>query len=392
MKSTRVFTSLLALLLLSGCSTTESMGQWVREKSEKLWLEEQPTVAIPDPGREVNLEAVWRASVAGKPDKDLAHPGRLVVHGADLFVGTYDGAVIRVDRGTGHALWEQELGGGVAGGVAADGDRVYAGTVEGAVVALDRGDGHELWRFQAPSAIASAPTVANDLLLVVTLDNRTIALNAATGARRWHHAAPAESLVVMGAATPVVADGQVYVGYSSGEVFALEQNRGEPLWAENLTVARGRSELEMLQDVDAAVVVAGSRLFAVNHQGRMTALDRRNGGRLWQQTVSAVRTPLLVDNKVLFVSETTGHLTAIQAEDGAVLWRTLLTDALLTAPVAFHGELLVADSEGRLFALEPNEGRVVGRTLLEQAVFADPVVVGAGLYLWTNKGGLIRYE
>jgi outer membrane protein assembly factor BamB len=159
------------------------------------------------------------------------------------------------------------------------------------------------------------------------------------------------------------------------------------LWAENLSITGGRSELDLLQGVAAGIVLSEEgdnpisgikKLFAVNHQGRAVALLPRNGARVWERRLSAIRRPWLL-GKQLFFSEMEGHVVA-------------LSDGLLTAPVAMAGKVVVADNRGRLISLDSNTGRVLGMDKLGEAVLADPVLVDNSLFLWTNEGNVLRYD
>ncbi|MEO5369186.1 MAG: PQQ-binding-like beta-propeller repeat protein [Magnetococcus sp. DMHC-1] len=345
----------------------------------------------PKPGKSVGLKRLWRSGVAGSPDKYLMHPGGVALDERLLAVGTFQGKVVALNPADGSTLWKTDLGASISGGVAADAERVYAGTIQAEMIALDRRTGRELWRSGVATSVASPPRPVRDLVVFLTLDNRTYALDAATGQRRWVHNTTPEPLVVMGAGTPAVQKGMVLVGYSSGEIFALSQNEGKPLWTTNLTVMGGRSELDLLQDVNAPLLVTPKAIFAANHQGRLMALQPATGKPYWERTISVVRTPLLVENR-LVVSDVEGSLALLNVADGTPLWQTRLSDALLTTPVMFHDQIVVADSKGRIFAVDPTSGRVVGLDHFGEPIFADPLVDSGFLYLWTNDGNAYRFE
>ncbi|MEO5364100.1 MAG: PQQ-binding-like beta-propeller repeat protein, partial [Magnetococcus sp. DMHC-8] len=342
---------------------------------------------------------IWRESVAGSPGRYRQHPGQMVVTEDEIYVGTFQGRVVRLNRERGRVIWAATVGERVTGGVAVDGQRVFAGTKSGEMVALSRETGKEWWRTAVSAPVSSGPATDREKVLFITLDNRTYALNSEDGRRLWVHTTPPETLVVMGAATPTLDGPVAYVGYSSGDVFALSLDNGAPLWVDNLSVTGGRSELDLLQGVKASVVVgegdnpaAGvKKLFVVNHQGRAVALLSRNGARVWERKMSAIRRPWLA-NRQLFYADMEGYVVSLSAEDGVELWRTRVSDGLLTAPVVRGGKVLVADDRGRLVALDVTSGRVLGMDRLGEPVLADPVLVDSSLFLWTNEGNLLRYD
>lgn len=388
---------ILVALLLTGCAKLDKMFASDNTSTVKGGSKAFIEVMSSEP---VGLQRIWKKSVAGSADEHMQHPLLVVVAEKDVFLGTFQGNVVRLDRESGKVLWETDAGDTVVGGVAVDAQSVFAGTRNGEMVAFSREDGHELWRVTVSTSVASAPVVAGNKVLFITLDNRTYALNSSDGKRLWVHSTAPEALVVMGAATPTVDGRKVYVGYASGEVFALSLEEGTPIWTENLSVVGGRSELDLLQDVDASIVVPKgkrvsksdlNKVFAVNHRGRVAALYSRTGAQIWEQSISAIRRPLLVYGRI-FISDMDGNLAALSSEDGLELWRTRLTDGLLTAPEIIGEKIVVADSLGRFFSLDAASGRVLGLDRLADTLLAAPVVDGNSLFLWTNEGNLLRYD
>ncbi|MBF0124482.1 MAG: PQQ-binding-like beta-propeller repeat protein [Magnetococcales bacterium] len=378
-------------VLLTGCSTVDS---WFKDSDRILSSSERRVsqFAEPNPGQSVGVRELWSRSVAGSPDKYLFHPSTIAVESTEVFVGTFQGQVVAVRRQDGDVLWRADVDSSpVAGGVAVSGASVYTATVKGAVVALSRHRGDELWRAQLPTSAASAPVVADGKVILTTIDNRTYALDSADGHTVWSHVGAPSDLSIMGAATPVVASGVVLLGYSSGEIAVLGVGKGNRVWGSNLTVVGGRSELDLLQDVDASLVVSPTgAVIAANHQGRLVALDPRDGHFLWERPMSVLRRPLVMGDR-LFVADVDGNLVCLQLAGGSVLWRTPISDGLATAPVWLSDRIVVADNKNRLLAIDPATGGVIGKDRLSDAVYADPVVEGGELFLWTYNGTLLKF-
>ncbi|HIJ83609.1 MAG TPA: PQQ-binding-like beta-propeller repeat protein, partial [Magnetococcales bacterium] len=131
-------------------------------------------------------------------------------------------------------------------------------------------------------------------------------------------------------------------------------------------------------------------IFAVNHQGRLVALSRSTGTRIWSNDLSAIRRPLLWSDR-LFVADVEGNMRALGVEDGMELWRGKISDGLLTAPVRFKDLIFVADDQGRIFSIDPTSGLVLGMDKIGDPILADPVVVGQDMYVWTNKGNMMYF-
>ncbi|MBF0295758.1 MAG: PQQ-binding-like beta-propeller repeat protein [Magnetococcales bacterium] len=400
---------LLLTLFLGGCASMPGwVPSWMGGKDEKKRTEpvvpRQPVQVAEGP---TGLQLAWRKSNAslhdwrggGEPSEHFEQPARFVVTDGEAYVGTFQGRVVKYDLKTGGVAWSVQVGSSVMGGVAVDEERVFAGTEQGEMIALKRSNGELVWRTRVATTVDSAPAVADGKVVFVTLDNRTYALDAVTGKRLWMHSTTAEALVVMGSATPTIADGLVFVGYSSGEVYVLRLADGNRAWSDNLRVLGGSSELDMMQDVDASVVLSGQhgpqvaprRAFMANHQGRLVAYFAATGSRIWEKKLSVVRQPLWFQGR-LFLADLEGNLVAISADDGVELWRAHITDGMLTTPIIFKDKVVVADNKKNLFTLDPASGRLLGRDPVPGAVMSLPMVDDRGLYLWTNSGELLRYE
>ncbi|HIJ84347.1 MAG TPA: PQQ-binding-like beta-propeller repeat protein, partial [Magnetococcales bacterium] len=239
------------LAFLFGCS---SPGSWLQGDDKENKSEAIRTSLVAQPGQETGLRRYWKRSVAGSPDDHFLHPGRFVVTDTDIFVATFQGAVARLERKDGSIHWSKGVSESIRGGVAVDDKRVFVGTEDGELVALSRENGDELWRQRVSTSVASAPTVAEGMVIFTTLDNRLYALNAETGDTLWVNNNAPEILVIMGAAPPTVDHDRLFVGYSSGNVHAISLTNGKLLWSDDLTVVGGRTELDLLQDVVAAIV------------------------------------------------------------------------------------------------------------------------------------------
>lgn len=394
--------SLLILLLLglSGCSTVSS---WTDTVTDVLWFDDDDDVDLsgyvePKPGQKLPWKKVWSRSLDGEPDDHLIHPRKISYDEESAYVGTYEGHIARVALSDGDVLWRVDLRAPVSGGVTRFGEHIFAGTADGEVFALNRHNGSLVWRQRVSTKVASAPLVQDGLVIFTTLNNRTYALAIEDGERIWTHSSVPVALVVQGASTPTSNGREVFVGYSTGEVFALRLRDGQELWGDNLSRVSGRSELDRLQDVDAEVVIGpdgiGVRMpqvFSVNHQGYLMALHPTSGSRYWRSRFSAIRKPLLWRNR-LFLSDVDGYVVSVGVSDGLEVWRTQVSNGTLTAPTLVNDQIVVADSRGRLVAMDATSGRVTAMNYLGDPVMADPVVADNKLLIWTNDGDLISYQ
>ena len=104
--------------------------------------------------------------------------------------------------------------------------------------------------------------------------------------------------------TPLVNDGLMYITGPSNHAWALDLLTGRPTWHYSATVpkeARG-----CCGQPNRGFAALGDRLFKVNYEGTLVALDAKTGDALWgtfladyKKGYSATGTPLLVKNMVV---------------------------------------------------------------------------------------------
>jgi len=130
--------------------------------------------------------------------------------------------LMAISVGSGSSAWGTSFYRANAGSSPAfDGDRVYVGGGDGTVYAVSRPDGMLAtaadWEFQTwDVSIAGDLTVAGDRLVASSLDGGLYVLDTASGGEQASVELPCETR-----ASPVVADGEVYVAGCDGTVFGF---------------------------------------------------------------------------------------------------------------------------------------------------------------------------
>jgi outer membrane protein assembly factor BamB len=185
----------------------------------------------------------------------------------------------------------------------------------------------------------------------------------------------------------------VVSGFDSGKVMAVTRDTGEVLWQTPVSSARGRTELERLSDVDAAVRVSGSDVYAVGYQGRVAMLALDSGQIWWARDVSSYR-DLALDDDQLYVASSGGDVVAIRRRDGGVVWtQSALKNRQLSPPAVDGTSVVVGDFEGYLHFLDRATGKFVAREHPgDTRISAPPLVMGGRLFVVDEGGHLAAYK
>ncbi|UCE88137.1 MAG: outer membrane protein assembly factor BamB [Pseudomonadota bacterium] len=276
----------------------------------------------------------------------------------------YAGNLLVFDLKTRDVLWRLELNERVAGGLTLADGRLLLGTSQGAVIALDPANGKELWRATVSSEVLSRPRSARGVVVARTVDGKLYGLDAVSGKRLWIYQRSVPVLTLRGTAAPVIEGDVVISGFDSGNVIALGLTDGTVLWETPIAVARGRTELERIIDIDGEPAVSDGVIYAVTYQGRVAAVQFNTGRILWVRDLSAY-SALALDRRNVYVSDAQGQVWAVDRSSGATVWKQdQLARRELTGPALHDKYLVVGDFDGYLHWLDLDDGRLAARSRL----------------------------
>lgn len=117
----------------------------------------------------------------------------------------------------------------------------------------------------------------------------------------------------------------------------------------------------------AAPVVVGGRLYVIDVNGMVTAMDAANGATVWTaQTVKGEGNPrarfgggVSVEGNRAFATDGLGDVVAFDTADGKEVWRAKPGGPLRGAPSLSNGQVYVVSQDNQLFALDQSDGKVV---------------------------------
>jgi outer membrane protein assembly factor BamB len=317
----------------------------------------------------------------------------LVSDGERLFCADHEGRVAAFSIDDGRALWRVETELPVSGGPGVGAGRVVVGSANAWIAALDAADGAELWRARVSSEVLARPAIGATVVAVQTADGRLTTHDADSGQRLWYFDTSVPALSLRGTSPPLIADDQVIAGFANGKLAAFAERDGRQLWEAAIALPRGRSELDRMVDIDAPPVLRGDSLYAVAYQGRVAALASRSGTLLWAREFSS-SSGLDVSRERIFIVDAEDHVWAIDRDGGASYWRQEgLQYRKLSAPAIVGDSVVVGDLEGYLHFLDTSDGRLVARLKAGSGpILGAPLVSGDTVYALMASGELVAVK
>ncbi len=349
---------------------------------------EEPPAELSPIEATVDVDRLWSARIGDGSER--LHVGlRLATDGARIFAASVDGSVSALDAADGRDVWAVDTELPLSAGPAYGDGTLVLGTSDGQVAAVAAADGVPLWTVNVSSEVLGAPAIGSTVVVVRTVDGRLHGLSLSDGSALWVVDNSVPRLSLRGVSRPAIAGDVAIVGLDDGKIVAVALDSGDVVWERPIAAPRGRTELERLADVDGAIVVAGSDVFAAGFQSRAVLLTADSGQVLWAQDLSTYR-DLGIDWGQIYAADAAGSVIALDRLTGGPVWQQdAFARRKLSAPAAYGTSVVVGDFEGYLHWLATRDGSIQARARLgEAAVSAPPLVVGENLYVLSD-GGLV---
>jgi outer membrane protein assembly factor BamB len=354
-----------------------------------------------------DLTHLWSASIGKGNDRKHRITSDPIIAGGLIF--TLDSqSTVMAHSPIGAAVWERNLtppsektDEATGGGLAYRDGVVYATTGFGIVTALNAADGAVIWEQKLGAAVTAPPMVTKTHVYVVSRDNRAWAILVKNGRVDWQQKSTTADAGLMGGASPASAGRTVILPFSSGEMIAALTGNGLRVWSTAVSGSRRGQARSNIGDISSDPVVTNGRVYAANQAGRMIAVDRRSGERLWTANEGSYSPVWPVGNAVFLVSDD-AQLVRLDARDGSPVWavdlpkyrkeKTHKGSFAHFGPVLAGGRLLVASGDGSLRSYDPESGALLSEMSIPGGAASHVAIVDGVLYILSQNGQLHAYR
>ncbi len=347
------------LLLLAGCSTFTEL---TADLKDKVIGREPPNspAALEEIKPTYSVKVDWSNQI-GETDRYDYTPA---LEAGAIYEANAKGELVKLDATNGRQVWRVNVGEPISGGVGSGGGLVLVGTSRGNVLAYDV-SGKLLWKSKVSSEVLSAPRYFDGFVIARSGDNRIFGIDAADGSRKWVYERTTPALSLRSSAGIVVDGGAVYAGFAGGKMVAVRADNGKLLWESTVAMPKGVTEIERIADITSLPVVDGPVVYAVAYQGRIAAVDRKNGKVVWSRDISSY-SGLNIEEARIFVSHTLGSVYSLDYATGKTFWRQgALANRRLTAPLPMGSLVAVGDLEGHIHFLNRDDGNFSARIKID---------------------------
>jgi len=189
------------------------------------------------------------------------------------------------------------------------------------LIAFERGTGAELWRTDSfvPQHMHASPVIADGQVYVINELTQVTALELQDGSRRWQRQLSDQTFGwgYLSAATPAYHTGMLFVGTQQGHLFALDAGTSNELWRFEgaPSLIRATHYHGEIAAFPAAPVITPGVVWVTSPDGLLRALDVGTGALLWSYDVGV---PIMASpaaaGEVLFVASFDGTVRALSAQ------------------------------------------------------------------------------
>jgi outer membrane protein assembly factor BamB len=186
-----------------------------------------------------------------------------------VYALSLDQVLHAIGTATGKERWATRLPGTVRRmSPVAYGDYVFVGVGSNLMSIMAR-NGAPKWTYPLPSDISASPAVSDLGVFVVANDNRVYALDPRTGRAKWKNPPKLEYDVI---AAPVLEGNLLFVGTTMGGLYAIDAESGTIKWSYRIMPATTNTEtIGAYTNVAATPVIADGALYVLSDDGSLSS-------------------------------------------------------------------------------------------------------------------------
>ncbi len=227
---------------------------------------------------------------------DLSSPA---VANGKVFIGSDDGKVYCLNENTGENLWSYPTGWCVFSSPAVVNGKVFVGSRDHKIYCLNENTGELIWRYNAGHEVWSSPTVIDSKVFFGAIFKRGIyCLDENTGDLLWRN-----TTVGTVQESPAVVGSKVFASDSDvfGRLYCLNKDNGEVIWHYG----------DNIYEIYTSPVVADGRVFigysssvayeSPSFGATVSCVDENTGKLVWNRGVGGIPREISIANGKLFV-------------------------------------------------------------------------------------------
>jgi outer membrane protein assembly factor BamB len=268
-----------------------------------------------------------------------------LLHEGIVFAGHNKGEMRAYDVKTGKIIWTQQDAGIFHSTPIIYEESLIYGTGQGRLFSRDMVSGKLKFSVELGSGIESQGVIYKDRLYLHLRNHKIFCMDAKTGSIIWSYKRPVGlKTTLQRVSRPLLKNDKLYVGFADGYVASFSALDGSIFWEKKISAG------SKFIDIDSTPKIFFGKLFIGSPSGDIHVLDPKTGRALSRLAYSSLRSPKLIDNRILLGTKK-GTLIFVD-ESLNVLKESKNLGGSITNIVEWKDSILVVGTlEGNLFAI-----------------------------------------
>jgi outer membrane protein assembly factor BamB len=242
------------------------------------------------------------------------------------------------------------------------------------------------WQFQTKGKIFATPVIANGIVYVGSEDSCLYAIDQNSGKLKWKFNTKGNVY-----SSAIVFNNMVFFGSYDGYYYALNVKNGRVIWkfktgGEKHIAAKGlwtmKPDSLYMDDLfdfflsSPVIDSANGNVCFGSSDGNVYALNAKKGAVVWKvKTGGPIHAAPLLHKGVLYIGSWDFNIYAINAKDGSVKWKFKtnehpvihVLEGIQAAPIADDSLIYIGTRDAFFYALNANTGTLVWKFDAEQS-------------------------
>jgi len=337
----------------------------------------------------ISMKVNWKYKTGGFVDSSPAFDNGMV------YFGSWDKSLYALKADTGELAWKFAAGDCVDSSPAVSDGKVYFGSWDRNIYGLSARDGSLIWKFRMPPSNfddhrQASPAVMAGVVFMGGFGGEAYALDAGSGAYIVSY--QTRGSVRSRPFTYKYKDTmRVLISSESGSIYCLEfpSNRSS---AKHIAKKGFRRVwfYKTRGPVASSPVLVNGQVYVGSRDGNIYCLDAETGGKHWSYPTGGsieYSSPLIVDGLVL-IGSTDKKLYAIDRAKGTLAWSFDGGGVIYSSPISVGNRVVYGDNDGNVYFLDSRTGSPVGLFRAGGPVQALSVGPDGVLYAGSRDGYL----
>ena len=316
--------------------------------------------------------------------------------GENIFYADKDFNIISRNYLTGKINWKTKLEREkkekilFLGGISLVGNSLVVTSGLGNIYLIDSNTGKKEWKKNFLVQFSRPALIFKNKVFAVSDDNQTFCLNLKNGEIIWNHIGNLEEVSIIGGSKPAAIDNTVVLSYSSGEIYALDENDGSLIWFDNVGSSNYFSR-SALNDIQSPLSIVNNKVYSPTFSDKLLVYDLNDGSKIWELKISSIN-QVTISGEALYIIDTLGKLLCLDSKTGKLLWSVQLKTNYDGEEIRWYGplltsnKLLVSNSFGTILSLSPFTGKTLSKLNFDEGFILSPFQIKNEVFLITKKG------